>query len=1163
MPPFVVKGDSVDIKVSLDDKYTATEGRVFLSGTQALVRLPMVQMRRDRAAGLNTATLISGYRGSPIGSYDLQLERAKEFLEPLDITFQPGLNEDLAATTIWGSQQVGLSESATRDGVVGIWYGKGPGVDRSGDAFKHANAAGSAKHGGVLAFAGDDHTCKSSTIPHQSDHAFISAIMPMLYPSSIHEFIEMGLLGIAMSRYSGCWIGFKVISETIETSSVVELGAESREFVLPDDFELPEGGLNLRWPDPPLVQDERLQEHKAYAAIAFARANGVDLTTLDSPKARFGIVASGKAYEDVVQALAELGIGKAERETIGLRLYKVRMPWPLEPEGIRHFSEGLEEVLIVEERREIIENQIKQQLFNWRPDVRPRIVGKFDEYDKPFLSLSEGLKVNSVARGIADRLLMLGLPDDLSSRINEKLERLEYLRDRRLNHVSPVERIPYFCAGCPHNTSTRVPEGSKAMAGIGCHYMAVWMDRNTETFTHMGAEGVPWTAIGRYTDEKHRFVNLGDGTYLHSGILAVRASVVAKANITYKVLYNDAVAMTGGQSLEGALTPTQLTHQLHHENVGKIYLLSDKPELYPAADLAPGVIVRHRDHLDAVMRELREIPGVTAIVYVQTCAAELRRRRKRQQTDDPDMRLFINPAVCEGCGDCSTQSNCIAVEPRETEFGRKRQINQSACNKDFSCLKGFCPSFVTIRGGKLKNRAPAEAPDFSGLPQPELPTLDEPWNIAVTGVGGTGVLTIGALLGMAAHIDGKNSLIMDMAGLAQKGGAVLSHIRISAKDQSVRSPRIITGGADVLLAADSVVAASTEGITLCNPDRTHAVLNSKVSPVSDFVRERDFDFQAAAIERTVEKSVRSREHFHNFAEIAYTVAGDEIASNIMMLGYAWQNGLVPVSNTAIEQVIRLNGVAVDANLTAFNWGRILAHDPEFVRSKLEPEAAAATQDGMDLDELIAHRRAHLTRYQNAALADRYEALVEKVRGATDGWKGGEKLTRMVAQNYAKLLSYKDEYEVARLFTDAGFTAALQGQFDGDYKIAFNLAPPMLARTAPDGRPEKREFGAWTLKLFGVLARMKWLRGTFLDMFGKTAERRAERALIKEYEGDVALVLERLDSIPRALAMDLLDSVDGVRGFGPVKQEAIRAHAGRREALLGKMNERVPPSIAAE
>ena len=1152
----------MNARVSLDDKYTAEAGRVYITGTQALVRLPMVQMKRDRAAGLNTATFISGYRGSPLGNLDLQLAKAKKFIEPLDITFQPGLNEDLAATAVWGSQQIGLSDGVNRDGVLGLWYGKGPGVDRSGDAFKHANAAGSSRHGGVLAFAGDDHTCKSSSIPHQSDHAFISALMPVLYPSSIQEFIEMGLLGIAMSRYSGCWVGYKVISETVETTSVIDLGNESRQFVTPTDFELPEGGLNLRWPDAPLVQDERLQELKGYAAIAFARANKVDLTTVDTPNARFGIVASGKAYEDVIQALSDLGIGPEEQAAIGLRVYKVRMPWPLEPEGIRTFSEGLEEVLIVEERREIIENQIKQQLFNWRSDVRPRIVGKFDEDDRPFLSLSAGQNVSIVARALADRLLKLDLPEGLANQIRHKLDVLEQLQDQGQRHEAPVARLPHFCAGCPHNTSTRVPEGSKAMAGIGCHFMSQWMDRNTETFTHMGAEGVPWTAIGHYTEEKHRFVNLGDGTYFHSGTLAIRASVAAKANITYKVLYNDAVAMTGGQPHDGELTPQQITHQLYHERVGTIYLLSDKPDLYPASDLAPGVIVKHRDHIDGVMEELRETPGVTAIVYVQTCAAELRRRRKRKLADDPDMRLFINPAVCEGCGDCSKQSNCIAIEPKETEFGRKREINQSACNKDFSCLKGFCPSFVTVRGGKLKKRAPAETPDFSGLPLPVLPALDQPWNIAVTGVGGTGVLTIGALLGMAAHIEGKNPLIMDMAGLAQKGGAVLSHIRIGGPDDFVRSPRIANGGADVLIAADSVVAASKDGITLCATDRTHAVFNAKVTPVSDFVRIRDFDFQAATVEKTVERAVRSNEHFHNFSEIALAVAGDEIAANVMMLGYAWQQGLVPVGLEAIEQAIRLNGVAIDANLTAFNWGRMLAHDPQFVGSQLRA-AEGQVQAEMTLDELIAHRSTHLTKYQNAALAQRFQALVGRVRTATAEAPNGAALTRIVAQNYAKLLSYKDEYEVARLFTDPAFKAALSDQFDGDYKLAFNLAPPMLPGKAPNGRPKKREFGPVMLSAFGILAKFKGLRGTALDVFGKTAERRAERALITEYEGDVDRVLLELDHIPGDLALRLLSSADEIRGFGPVKEEAMEAHAARRAKLIKEIDNTTKDAIAAE
>ncbi|MEM7566136.1 MAG: indolepyruvate ferredoxin oxidoreductase family protein, partial [Pseudomonadota bacterium] len=841
--------------LSLDDKYTAEDGSVFMTGTQALVRLPMTQVRRDRAAGLDTAAFVTGYRGSPLGAYDMELARARRHLERHDVVFQPGVNEELAATAIWGTQQVPLSKGARKDGVVGLWYGKGPGVDRCGDVFKHANAAGTSPHGGVLALAGDDHACKSSTVPHQSDHAFMAALIPVLYPSSVQEFLEMGLLGIAMSRYSGCWVGMKFISDTVETTGVVDLATEAHAFAKPDDFEMPPGGLSLRWPDPPLIQDERLQEEKGYAAIAFARANGVDQVTLDSARARYGIVASGKAYEDVRQALRELEIGEDEARAIGLRLYKVRMPWPLEPEGIRHFSEGLEEVFVVEERREIIENQIKQQLFNWRADVRPRIVGKFDEADRRLLSHSAMLTVGETARMIARRILPLDFDEGLKARIREKLTYLEGRKRLADGHTPPILRTPYYCSGCPHNTSTKVPEGSKAMAGIGCHYMVTWMDRDTETFTQMGGEGVPWTAIQHFTDEAHRFVNLGDGTYFHSGLLAIRASVAAKANITYKVLYNDAVAMTGGQSHDGALSPAIITHQLHAEGVAPLYLLSDRPEVYDPADLAPGTTILHRDELDRLMVEIRETPGTSAIVYEQTCAAEKRRRRKRGLMEDPAKRVFINPAVCEGCGDCSVQSNCVSVEPVETPMGRKRRINQSTCNKDYSCLKGFCPSFVTVHGGQLKKRA-AQTADASHLPQPMLPDISErPWNIAITGVGGTGVLTIGAILGMAAHLDGRAPMILDMAGLAQKGGAVLSHVRIGRAPEDVSSPRIVNGGADLLLAADDVVAASKEGITLCRPERTVGVVNTALMPVADFVRARDLDFRRAGVERTLRKAL--------------------------------------------------------------------------------------------------------------------------------------------------------------------------------------------------------------------------------------------------------------------------------------------------------------------
>lgn len=1132
------------MSITLDDKYTAQSGPVFLTGTQALVRLPMTQIRRDRAAGLNTGAFISGYRGSPLGAYDQQLARAKKHLEEHDVVFQPGLNEDLAATAVWGSQQLELSNGANKDGALGIWYGKGPGVDRSGDVFKHGNAAGSARHGGVLALAGDDHTCKSSSIPHQSDHAFMSALMPMLYPSSVHEFLELGLLGIAMSRFSGCWVGYKVISETVETSTVVDLAQEQSQFVLPEDFDMPHGGLNLRWPDAPLIQDERLQELKGYAAIAFARANSVDLTTIANDKARLGIVASGKAYEDVCQALEELGIGPEEQQAIGLSLYKVRMPWPLEPQGIRAFSEGLEEVLIVEERREIIENQIKQQLFNWRADVRPRIVGKFDEQDRPVLPLSKGLTVGSVAAALSARILRLDLPRGLGEHIRKRAEILHAAEAKGRDVVPPVTRLPHYCAGCPHNTSTRVPEGSKAMAGIGCHFMAQWMDRRTDTFTQMGGEGVPWSAIGRFSHEKHRFVNLGDGTYFHSGHLAVRQSVAAKSNITYKILYNDAVAMTGGQPVDGTLTPQQITHQMYHEGVAHIVLMSGKPDVYKPADLAPNTEIRHRDDIDALMLEMREMSGTTVIVFEQTCAAEKRRRRKRGKMEDPDMRLWINPAVCEGCGDCSEKSNCVAIEPEETEMGRKRRVNQSMCNKDYSCAKGFCPSFVTVRGGQLKKQKAKGGVETQTLPEPILPQIDRAWNLSIAGVGGTGVLTVGALLGMAAHIEGKVPMILDMAGLAQKGGAVLSHVRISQPERAVAAPRIAAGGADLLLGADSVVAASQESIVLCDPKRTHAILNAKVTPVSDFVRLRDFDFRETEVETLVEKHVQNRNHFINFTDLATQLTGDAISANMMMLGYAWQQGLVPIGRKAIAEAITLNGVAIKANIAAFDWGRLLAHDPEAVQAAAGPsQQTARAQNDLSTDEIIAHRSAHLEKYQNARLAMRYQDRLGRLAKVS-----APDTLRQAAISYAAVLAYKDEYEVARLYADPSFRKNMDTTFEGDYRIAFNLAPPMLPGEDSNGRPKKREFGPWILPVFGILARLKGLRGTWADPFGYGVDRKIERDLITRFEADLDLAEQTTGKDAGTSITKLLALPQDIRGYGPVKEKAYKEALVKRDAL---------------
>jgi indolepyruvate ferredoxin oxidoreductase len=1154
--------------ISLDQKYTQGSGHIFLTGIQALVRLPMAQIRRDRAAGLNTAGFVTGYRGSPLGGYDQQLMAARKHLDEYGVKFQPGVNEDLAATAIWGTQQLNLSPGAKYDGVVGIWYGKGPGVDRCGDVFRHGNAAGSAKFGGVLCLAGDDHGAKSSTVPHQSDHAFISALMPYLYPSSIHEMIEMGLLGIAMSRYSGCWVGMKVITETVETTAEIDLNNELKPFNIPTDFELPADGLNLRWPDDRYVQDRRLQDYKGFAAIAFARANHINRITMDSPNARFGIMASGKSYEDVRQALRELGITEQVAAKIGLRLYKIGMPWPLEPEGVRQFAAGLEEIFIVEERREIVENQVKQELFN-SPGLRPRIIGKMDDHNQRFLPFAEELSVAKVATSLVDRLLAMEIDPEIAALLRAKADWFHGRDASQVQAVVPITRTPYFCSGCPHNTSTKVPEGSRALAGIGCHFMSLWMDRSTETFTHMGGEGVPWTGIAPFTAEKHIFANLGDGTYFHSGSLAIRQSIASKANITYKILYNDAVAMTGGQKHDGDLSPQQITFQLHSEGIRDIYLVSENPDAYPASAIAPGTRLAHRDELDAVMKTLREVPGCSAIVFVQTCAAEKRRRRKRGTLEDPQRRVIINPAVCEGCGDCSVQSNCISVEPLETPLGRKRAINQSSCNKDYSCLKGFCPSFVTVDGGKMKRKAPVELGSIGELPEPlTRPGLDRPYNVAVGGVGGTGVLTIGALLGMAAHIEGKASMILDMSGLAQKGGAVLSHVRLAETTEEVTCSRIVTGTADLLIAADEVVAIAKDTIGLCEAGRTYGIVNTHLIPIADFVRDRDFNFQTRRVNTVLEMSLRKESTFLDFTKAAEALLGDSIATNMMMMGFAYQQGLLPLRGASIEQAIELNGVSIKMNRLAFQLGRLAAADPARLAGMLngaDETVAAKTLDQMSLDEIIAHRSALLTDYQNAPLAARYRGLVGAVRDAAI--KGGydDELPRAVAINYAKLLAYKDEYEVARLYTDGRFEKQVAAQFEGDFKIKFNLAPPMLSGTDASGRPRKRVFGAWMLPLFRVLAGLRGLRGTAFDVFGYSADRRLERDLIAGYEKDVATVLALLSPLTVDTAVALLSLPDQIRGYGPVKEASVQA-AKLRYAELAKDLANPPPAprqIAAE
>jgi indolepyruvate ferredoxin oxidoreductase len=1153
--------------VSLDDKYEAQSGRVFLTGVQALIRLPMMQRDRDAAAGLNTAGFISGYRGSPLGALDLGLWRAQKFLKKHHIEFQPGLNEDLAATAIWGSQQLNLFPGAKYDGVFSMWYGKGPGVDRCGDVFRHANAAGTSRHGGVLAVAGDDHVASSSTLPHQTDHNFVAAMIPLLYPAGVQDILDFGMLGWAMSRYSGCWVGLKSVAETVESSASVSIDPDRFHYVVPNDFEMPEGGLGMRWPDVPLEQEYRLQRYKAYAALAFARANKLDHIVVDSPKPRFGIVTAGKSYLDVRQALDDLGIDDAEAARIGIRVYKVGMVWPLERDGMRQFAEGLEEILVVEEKRAIIENQLKEQLYNWREDVRPRVVGKFDEKGEWILPSSAGLTPAQIARVIAARI---GRFYD-SPRIRDRLGFLEAKERQLASHKARFERIPYFCSGCPHNTSTRVPEGSRAVAGIGCHYMSQFMDRNTATFTHMGGEGASWIGQAAFSEDNHIFANLGDGTYYHSGILAIRACVAAKVNITYKILYNDAVAMTGGQPVEGQPTVPQISHQLAAEGVGRIAVVTDQPDKYPVnAGFAAGATIHHRDDLDQVQRDIRQWPGVSAIIYDQTCAAEKRRRRKRKQFPDPPKRVFINEMVCEGCGDCGVQSNCVSVIPLETEFGRKRAIDQSSCNKDYSCVKGFCPSFVTVHGGAPRKRKPAARlrevlPD---LPEPTLPALDHPYGILLTGIGGTGVITVGALLGMAAHVAGKGVSVLDMTGLAQKNGAVISHVRIAERPEDIHAVRIAAGEADAIIGCDLVVAAGGDALAKMRKDYTRAVINSYEAITADFTRSPDLKFPGADLHALLAEAVGpDAVDFIDATHIATALMGDSIAANMFMLGFAYQKGLVPLPGEAIDKAIELNGVAIEANRQSFLWGRRAAVDRAAVE-KIAMPAETIPQDrrfSRTLDEIVARRVEDLTAYQDAAYARRYESLVRNVQALeAQRTPGRAELAEAVARYYYKLLAYKDEYEVARLYSDGRFRRQLREAFDGDYRLEFSLAPPLFApRDAETGHLKKVSYGPWMLRAFDLLAQFKGLRGSWLDPFGHTGERKAERALIGAYEATIAELLAGLNADNHALAVEIASIPEHIRGYGHIKDGSLEGAKHREAELLKAFRAPAAPRAAAE
>ncbi len=1131
--------------ITLDDKYTVEIEEVHLTGTQALVRLPMLQHAIDRAAGRNTAGFISGYRGSPLGGLDIQLFAAKPHLAEHHIHFQPGVNEESAATAVWGTQLVPLLAGARYDGVFALWYGKGPGVDRSGDAFKHANFAGASPNGGVLLVAGDDHACKSSTVPHQSEPAFIAGLIPVLVPAGVADIVTLGLHGWAMSRYSGLYTGFKTVADVVETSTTIRFDAHGFRPVLP---ERPRDQRHfIRLPDLPLEMERRVHLYGLPMVRDYVRENRLDRRLRRDPGARFGIITAGKSTFDLAQALDDLGLAGAEA---GLAVLKLALTWPIVPETIREFADGLDEILIVEEKQPVIENQVKEILYG--AARAPRITGKHDTDGTWLLRASSELSADDIARALARRLAAHGRETEA---MRARLASLD-AKDAALAALDPnAVRKPYFCSGCPHNTSTKVIDGSRALAGIGCHFMAMWMDRHTDTYSQMGGEGAQWIGQAPFTEEKHVFANIGDGTYFHSGSLAIRAAIAAGVNVTYKLLYNDAVAMTGGQHLDGQITPAQITRQLAAEGARRIVVVTDEPEKYESVtDLAPGVEVRHRRLLEETERELREISGVTAILYDQTCASEKRRRRKRGQMADPPKRAFINARVCEGCGDCSVASNCLSVTPKDTEFGVKREINQSSCNKDFSCIEGFCPSFVTIHGGKLRRAAPAEATPFADLPEPALPALDRPYGMLVAGVGGTGVVTIGALLGTAAHIEGKASSVLDQAGLAQKGGSVWSHIKIAAKPEDLRALRVSRASADLLLACDLVVGASGEALASAAPGHTRAVVNTHETITADFVLHPGARLATSPLLETIAAAVGADAvTVLDATTLATALIGDAIATNLFLLGMAYQRGFVPVGASAIERAIELNGTAVDANRTAFRWGRSAAVDLARVQTLAGLAAPAARFEKPDVASLVDRFAGELIRYQGRGLARRYRARVEKLRArAADFGAEGTALAEAVARNYFKLLAYKDEYEVARLYADRAFRADIARQFEGEYRLEFHLAPPLLAKRDPrTGQLQKRGFGGWMMPVFSVLQYGKFLRGTRLDVFGRTEERRAERALIAEYEALLDEFEQSLKAKNLAAAMALASLPEGIAGYGHVKERRMREVARARETHLAR------------
>ena len=1137
--------------VGLDDKYALQSGTVYISGSQALVRLPMMQLARDRADGLNTACFISGYRGSPMHNFDKELWRAKRFVEGGRIHFQPAVNEDLAATSMWGTQQCAVLGDARYDGVFGIWYGKGPGLDRSMDAMRHANLSGTSKHGGVIAIVGDDPAMASSDVPATCEPTFMDLMIPVLYPGSVAELLEFGLIGIAMSRYSGSWVGIKAIADTLDAVSTVSVDPLAPSIVLPNDFEFPPAGVHIREPDPWTEQEPRQRRIKIPAIEAFARANKLNRVVIPSRRPRFGIIASGKSAHDAREALRDLGIDARRADALGISLFQASMPFPLDAQTLREFADGLEEVLVVEEKRRIVETQLKDALYALPDARRPRVVGRSDERGAPLLSEIGEFGPSEIARAIHARIKHFHNDDTARAhvaRLDAKASELAALA------ALSVKRTPYFCSGCPHNTSTRVPEGSLALGGVGCHFMATNMARDNLTHTHMGGEGANWIGAAPFVEREHIFQNMGDGTYFHSGLLAVRACVAAKVNITYKILFNDAVAMTGGQPLDGVVTPSSIAQQVRAEGVHKIVVVSDDLARTRAYRDYPGNIdFRDRDDLDAVQRELRAIGGVSVLVYDQTCAAEKRRRRKRGELLDPPRRAFINHRVCEGCGDCSTKSNCMSVVPLQTAYGLKRRIDQSSCNKDYSCIKGFCPSFVTVVGGTPRKRdATTAVPSaLRLLPEPSRPAIQagQTYNILVTGIGGTGVVTVGAMITMAAHLEGRACSSVDQFGMAQKGGAVTSHIRIAEGAQDIHSVRLSAGRADLLLGCDSLVAGSELALNTLSRGHSRVLINTHQAITGQFMRNADLVFPAASLAARLSSAAgKDAVDFVDATRLATMLLGDSILSNSFMLGFAYQRGTIPVAATSIEQALAMNGVAVEANKNAFLWGRRAAVDLPAVLGLVEGSDASDAAP-LALQDFIDARAGELVQYANAPYAERYRTLLRQVLAAESrAIPGSEQLSWAVARGAFRLMAIKDEYEVARLYTDGSFERAVADAFEGDYALEFHLAPPVLNGLDAAGNPRKRRFGPWMLGALRLLARLKPLRGTMFDPFQFNPERRAERAWSARFATLCEDLVQGLRADNLARAVELVNAFDAIRGYGHVKTANAKAAFDQVDAL---------------